>query len=367
MSIYGYEVRVLNAERVRVIYDGMLVAKFDRTEEDLQEMTESILDWAFEDGTIKSQRIKKLRRKDEMPVEESYDLYGDDQIITKDETIYSDTGRIAYQKRSDGVQTSELKIEPSVVPGMSNISRTTVKNGMLVDRYTSTYTQLPTGLIECNDESSTYIDNKWKNSRTTFVYKQKGDRSLMVSKVRQDVEGIYSSQCKSINGCNVVYYNGDIYINREDCDDMENYTGCNGLTPYFEASGDIEYQFFGLVEGTVIYENNKVKSIIFEVNENDKNYFVKIMSHRMFGIYGYSFSVEEKDAQGNMLNCIDASYKGRKNDEIQGLVNTISSVFFDAIKTYRGFELKADYTDTGYASALCGHTYKYLLDQFEKG
>lgn len=60
MSIYGYEVRVLNAERVRVVYDGMLVAKFDRTEEDLQEMTESILDWAFEDGAIKSHARKKL-------------------------------------------------------------------------------------------------------------------------------------------------------------------------------------------------------------------------------------------------------------------------------------------------------------------
>lgn len=60
MSIYGYEVKVLNAERVRVIYDGSLVAKFNRTEEDLQEMTESILDWAFEDGTIKSHARKKL-------------------------------------------------------------------------------------------------------------------------------------------------------------------------------------------------------------------------------------------------------------------------------------------------------------------
>lgn len=60
MSIYGYEVKALNAERVRVIYDGELVAKFDRTEEDLQEMVESILDWAFEDGTIKSHARKKL-------------------------------------------------------------------------------------------------------------------------------------------------------------------------------------------------------------------------------------------------------------------------------------------------------------------
>jgi len=60
MSIYGYEVRVLNAERVRVIYDGMLVAKFDRTKEDLEEMTESLLEWAFEDGTIKSHARKRL-------------------------------------------------------------------------------------------------------------------------------------------------------------------------------------------------------------------------------------------------------------------------------------------------------------------
>ena len=60
MAIYGYEVKVLNAERVRVVYDGELVAKFDRTEQDLQEMVESILDWAWEDGTIKSHARKRL-------------------------------------------------------------------------------------------------------------------------------------------------------------------------------------------------------------------------------------------------------------------------------------------------------------------
>lgn len=60
MAIYGYEVKVLNAERVRVVYDGELVAKFDRTEQDLQEMVESILDWAWEDGSIKSHARKRL-------------------------------------------------------------------------------------------------------------------------------------------------------------------------------------------------------------------------------------------------------------------------------------------------------------------
>lgn len=60
MAIYGYEVKVLNAKRVRVVYDGELVAKFDRTEQDLQEMVESILDWAWEDGSIKSHARKRL-------------------------------------------------------------------------------------------------------------------------------------------------------------------------------------------------------------------------------------------------------------------------------------------------------------------
>lgn len=60
MAIYGYEVKVLNAKRVRVVYEGELVAKFDRTPEDLQEMVESLLDWAYEDGTIKSHARKKV-------------------------------------------------------------------------------------------------------------------------------------------------------------------------------------------------------------------------------------------------------------------------------------------------------------------
>ena len=47
-------------DRVVVTFEGTPVAKFDRTEEDLQEMVESILEWAFEDGTIKSHARKRL-------------------------------------------------------------------------------------------------------------------------------------------------------------------------------------------------------------------------------------------------------------------------------------------------------------------
>lgn len=61
MAIYNYEIKTLNAERVRVLYDGELICKFNRTKEDLQEMVESILDWAWEDGTIKSHDRKKVK------------------------------------------------------------------------------------------------------------------------------------------------------------------------------------------------------------------------------------------------------------------------------------------------------------------
>lgn len=59
MAIYNYEIKALNKERVRVLCDGEIICKFDRTEEDFREMVESILDWAFEDGTIKSHARKK--------------------------------------------------------------------------------------------------------------------------------------------------------------------------------------------------------------------------------------------------------------------------------------------------------------------
>ena len=61
MAIYNYEIKTLNAERVRVLYDGELICKFNRTEEDLTEMVESILDWAWEDGTIKSHDRNKVK------------------------------------------------------------------------------------------------------------------------------------------------------------------------------------------------------------------------------------------------------------------------------------------------------------------
>jgi len=61
MAFYGYEIKVLNATRVRVLYDGELICKFDRTEEDLQEMVTSILDWALEDGSIKSHARKAVK------------------------------------------------------------------------------------------------------------------------------------------------------------------------------------------------------------------------------------------------------------------------------------------------------------------
>lgn len=60
MAIYNYEIKTLNAERVRVLYDGEIICKFDRTEEAFEEMIESILDWAWEDGTIKSHDRKKV-------------------------------------------------------------------------------------------------------------------------------------------------------------------------------------------------------------------------------------------------------------------------------------------------------------------
>jgi hypothetical protein len=47
-------------DRVIVSFDGYTIAKFDRTKEDLEEMTESLLEWALEDGTIKSHARKRL-------------------------------------------------------------------------------------------------------------------------------------------------------------------------------------------------------------------------------------------------------------------------------------------------------------------
>lgn len=54
------ETKFYKMDRVVVSFDGYTIAKFDRTKEDLEEMTESLLEWAFEDGTIKSHARKRL-------------------------------------------------------------------------------------------------------------------------------------------------------------------------------------------------------------------------------------------------------------------------------------------------------------------
>ena len=62
-QIIDSERKCVKLDRIKVTYNGMEICKFDRTKEDLQEMVNSILDWAYEDGTIGSHARKKVNNE----------------------------------------------------------------------------------------------------------------------------------------------------------------------------------------------------------------------------------------------------------------------------------------------------------------